>query len=912
MTALRISVSVLCVLLLSGADAQADAHRGSHRAKADAQADAQADAHRGSYRAKADAAAMLIDKINFSFTAANVSLTNLVNIGKMLTHSHNQNSLRNGLEVFDGVAKVIPFINLFGSLVHFGFAFLSKNSPDIAYMKKRFTQVSRDLNSISAQVKPLSGGELWPSEGEALILNAWARVEQLVDRLATAETLEEKSRAAERFTTYYESRGTEDGIAGFCRHLTESRPAGRCGSPAGGGGSLMQLVGAQSEGDVRALLRFSSYVTSLMIKGSFASVIYDKLKSDHANPRPQQPATERLLSLTKSVQRTLMDCADGYAEWVRRDVEELMTHPFSETRSMATNVKAHLDGKFDWFIWTVVVQETSGDYGYLYGNVITLRDRAQGRTVHLIPRDSEAVVDEGVRAEARQKMLDYTGYACPMIQEKMTDVFPSSLMRHIAFAHSSPDSSHYTTVGDTVVQKCYSTFLFITTSTYVNTVVLNSMESLDHPSCSKSQCLYGACRQAADSSAGFCLCETMYYGRRCENSIRDEISDSALEEKIKSVGINSVPDITAVYFRVQEQMRHAEARERFHWVTLRYQDMTDKLAFLGHQDTLFRRAQVSGVTFVSNVGGVIQTQGTFTFLLYQFDNMMRGNGSNLLEALRELLLYPGDSSAQTHSPIECSETYAEKLDNFVESMSRLKSEAISAWKKYLTQSNTTSIDPSLSNVQDLLVGDGCGPLNAHGLINNHCEGPYHSAHQQRIRLKCSGSFKPFPETVQCSKGRWSALPVCYGEPENGATQCRSENGTAVCEASCDDDSARLASGESVERYQCSRSPCRPFTPSGPCKVASCSGDSSCEDREVCKGGRCVDGCSGTPCGVNAVCSTFHHVPVCTCFGPWTKDPNQECLSPSLHWAQVTHIPNGRSIVSYVQGLFFSCWQIYLL
>ncbi|KAL2080861.1 hypothetical protein ACEWY4_022714 [Coilia grayii] len=864
MAALRTSLCVLCLLL----------HLGLLQA------------HTSDHKAKEEAMAVLIDKMTSSYTAANLSLTNLVNTAKTLTHPHNQNCLRKGLEVFDSVANIVTFIDYFGSLVRCAHAFMFKSSPEMMYLKRHFTQVNKLLASISAEAGPLPSTKLWPSTQAELILNAWSRLEQLVGDLAVAESQEEKSRAAARFTAYCESRGVEDAVVGFYRRVAQG------GAEAGGeGGGIMQLMGDQSEGDVRLLTWLSSHVTSVLIRGSFVSAVYDKLKSSHARPEPQ-PATDCLLALSKLIQKTMMDYADGYEKWVRKDVEKIVAHASStETRiSMATDIKAHLDGKFSWFTWSVIVQDSSTEHGFLYGDFITIHVREQ--TVLLIPRDSEAVVDEGVRAQARKKMQGHK--ACPVVQEDMTNVFPASVMKHIAFAQSAPDSYSYTTVGDVVVEKCYTSFLFIKTNTYINTVVLKSMESLDNPSCSKLQCQHGSCRQVEQSSSGFCLCETMFYGHRCENSIKDESKDPALVEKINSVDENPVPDISTVYFQLQEQIRHADARGRFQQAKLHHQDLMDKLSFLSYQSMLFDSAQISVDEFLSNVEGVILSKGTCVYLLHQCDGVVMGDGlqadSSLLETLRNLLLHPEPPSLQTRGSIACSETYAEHIDRFVTFFTNLRAGALSACQKYFMYSDNPKPFPPRSAAQGLPQGTGCGPLSANSLLNHHCRTSYHSADQQSIRLRCSGTLKPFPEMVRCSKGRWNALPVCYAEPRNGVTRCRSDNRTTVCEVSCDDGSVFVPEAPT---YRCGSPPCEAFVPVGRCKVTRCVSNSSCEDSEVCDGdGRCRDGCSGAPCGPNAACATLNHVPVCTCVGPWVKNPRQECSSPSLHWAHLLHIPNG--------------------
>lgn len=199
-----------------------------------------------------------------------------------------------------------------------------------------------------------------------------------MEALATADTQEHKSRAAESFTSYYESRGVEDAIVGFYRHVALERGGARRGDGARFGDKegywLLRLLGDQSEGDVRLLTWLAVQVTGAMIRASFVGTVYDRLKGGRLG-HEAQPATDCLLALSKLIQTTLVDYADGCEKWAKLDVEKIVTRTAStDTREdMATAIKAHLDSKYDWFTWNVIIQDAILERGSWQGDFIEVR-----------------------------------------------------------------------------------------------------------------------------------------------------------------------------------------------------------------------------------------------------------------------------------------------------------------------------------------------------------------------------------------------------------------------------------------------------------------------------------------------------------------------------------------------------------
>lgn len=56
----------------------------------------------------------------------------------------------------------------------------------------------------------------------------------------------------------------------------------------------------------------------------------------------------------------------------------------------------------------------------------------------------------------------------------------------------------------------------------------------------------------------------------------------------------------------------------------------------------------------------------------------------------------------------------------------------------------------------------------------------------------------------------------------------------------------------------------------------CTVNTDCPSNRVCQRNKCQDPCPGT-CGVNALCQTVNHAPICTCIPGYTGNPFQNCV-----------------------------------
>ncbi len=332
-------------------------------------------------------------------------------------------------------------------------------------------------------------------------------------------------------------------------------------------------------------------------------------------------------------------------------------------------------------------------------------------------------------------------------------------------------------------------------------------------------------------------------------------------------------------------------------IFVKYSNVIQRFRNISTLHTQFKNGTITQRQYVSEVGAQFTGGNSFQFYLKDFHLMMIGTGNkqNILDTFRNSLVQ--DSQRQSGEPIECTKYYTDQIDYFVRYMFALEKEAVLAWSKYLLVTGKSENIDFVANIFKDYVSqqwrlfnkNGCDPLQAVDLQNDHCVKLYLSTAQQQVEIKCGVLFRPFPETVLCSVGQWSSLPMCYADQVNGQVECKSEGRATICKASCLPGWGSATHPLPAE-YKCSQPPCPTFTPP---KCSNCTQNNVCKDHEVCIGsfGTCLDTCLVKPCGVNAKCSSSNHDRSCSCVMPWKEYPYEGYRSQDLQWVQTREVPS---------------------
>ncbi|XP_048036063.1 SE-cephalotoxin-like [Megalobrama amblycephala] len=809
-----------------------------------------------------------------------------------------RDSLLKVLNIFSSLGKVAVVFGFIGSFISFILAFIPKSNPMLEFMKEQFAEVNRKLNSLSIQISTLQTEMEWTNyassygKDENVIKNSWAKLTEFIKSAPAASTEEQKTRLAERFTNFYEDTGTENSVANFYRYITENNPVSL-------NKNLLQLVIEKSNGNFNVLVQYSTYFTTLMVSGLKLNVFYYKLKGYDAEVKAKEAVTQ-LSNTLSAIQDALIECADDFETWAQKDAVKLSNQRFSSSKDLVTDIKKHLESKFHWFKWIVIAHSKDAENEFTFGQSINF-DAQEKTSVHIIHKEKGSVVDQStkdnIKSSLQKEMSSMIKIECIRMKEELLSRFGAKVISHIQFLHAVYIRSDYaqTDVAD-IEMSCFSRrdFNFFLKGNIVK------------PPCSDVNCNHGECKPIKGTTQGFCKCHKMFHGPACEESIQNIIDYAALEGEIDGMVYKPVPDLTAIYFSVKDLKDYTKeivesVRHEIQWTQtiVKYSDVIEKFRYI---DTLHSQLKSSAITkrhYISEVGAQFTGGQSFQFYLLLFHHMMMGTGfgvkQNILDMFRMSLVQK--SQSQSGGLEECSKNYSDKIDYFVRYMFALEKEAVLAWSKYLlVTEKSKDIDNVRKLFQDyvfkqwkLLHENGCGPLKAADLQNNYCEKHYHSTARQQVKMRCGGSYKPFPEIEVCSGGKWSALPVCYAEQVNGRVECKSEGGATVCKASCSFGWGS-ATHPKPAQYKCSESPCPSFIPH---KCNDCTHNSVCKDNEVCTRtfGTCRDACLVKPCGVNAKCSSFNHGRSCTCVSPWKGDPSWGCRNQDLQWIQTGGVPS---------------------
>ena len=838
------------------------------------------------------------------------------------------------LKIFDKLGKFASSLGFFGALVSFIFAFIPKQNPVLEFMKVQFSEVNRKLDSIALQLKILSEEMEWAayasvySGDENNIKNAWTKLREFIDSAAQAKTEEEKMRLAERFTTFYETTGTESSVYNFHRYLTESNPASL-------NQNLLVLVTQKSKGDFKTLVQFTSYFTSLMVTGLQLNLYYYALKGYNGELKAKEAVTQ-LSNVQEKIQDVFFECVDYFELWAEKDVQQIGNDPLPDNIHLAYSIKKYLDQKFIWHEWTVIVHDRKDGEERTNGNSIKVI--AQEKVViHLLHREKGFTVKGGIKTQMEEEWSG-KGKLCEDKISLWPIIFQSTAMKHVEYIHEPSDfaqSLDNQLVKLTCPNKAIPTQTGLIYTDYITfTVYLKSQELVENNSCSGMNCHSGECRQIKDTSSGICKCEKMFYGPTCEESVQNDIDFASMESKLIGITFQPVPDLTTIYFDLKEMKEYVGAlletlRQDIQWTQLfvKYIDVIEKFRYLSKVHNFLKKESIPQDQYVSEVEALFIEGNTFSYMLHKFDLMMQGTGfgdrANILDVLRQSLLKEPDQS-QSNPITACSKSYCERVDYFVRIMFAMEQEAVLGWYTYLlikqeTQKPVTTEELQLGpkNLQHMVQAsphmrsndylihlyedyvseqwrrfnrNGCGSLKAELLSNTYCEKPYHSTDQQKVPLTCNNDYQPFPETELCSNGSWSVLPVCYTHPQKGNTLCTSQNGATVCTASCHEGWSS-ADGQTLYTHTCTKQPCPSVTPKA---CDRCTNDRACGHSEVCHNGKCVDGCSAFHCGVNAQCSTTNHVQSCSCVSPWILWEGHDAKSHGCRYQNLKWVPRTES------------------
>ncbi len=499
-----------------------------------------------------------VNKVEKGMTATKEFLQSLSEVFKKEGKDTARDPPTKVLKVFGSLGKVAASFGFIKSLISFISASIPQSDPTLEFMKEQFAEVNRKLNSLSLQISTLQSEMKWTNyassygKDENVIKNSWAKLTEFIQTAPFASTQEQKTRLAERFTTFYENTGTGKSVANLYRYITENNNVSL-------NKNLLKLIIKKSNGNFNVLVQYSTYFTTLMVSGLKLNLFYSKLKGCDGEAKVQ--AVKQLSNTLSAIQDALIECAGDFEKWAHKDAVKLSSQRFPSREKLASDIKHHLENKFHWFKWVVIAHPKNARNEFTFGKSIYI-DVQENTSVYIIHQEKGFTVDQNIKqnvtSSLQKELLKLTNtQKCGTMKDELLHRFGAKVTRHIQFLHAVTKPSDYaqTDVPD-IKLSCQLAGYPKNTPRDFN-IFLKGKSVVKTP-CSDVNCNHGQCKPIKDTTQVFCKCYKMFHGPACEESIQNFINYAALEGEINSVIYKPVPDLTKIYFSVQELKKYTQ------------------------------------------------------------------------------------------------------------------------------------------------------------------------------------------------------------------------------------------------------------------------------------------------------------------------------------------------------------------
>ncbi|XP_061567879.1 uncharacterized protein LOC133422030 [Cololabis saira] len=418
----------------------------------------------------------------------------------------------------DQVATVMSALGSFAALAPgIGTAFAATISlillfiPTEDKVMNEFAEVNNKLDSISMQISQLKTDVKVSSflsaytTNEATIVNAWKEFEKFKKKPTDDD--KENNINIKNFIKYYKDTNVRKEVDNLFYFLTVE------------GVSISEninnLYKEKFECHVKYMGIYSLYLNDLMLKGMILNQVYLQL-THQSSPDDHTQRVNNLKKLYEIQKNTLRECYDSYEEQMEKDVEKIAkSFKPEEKKDIAEKVKTHLDDKYSWYDWLVVVYNTEDEKKHKIHNMIKIIANtvtvAVTYTLKVSPAEEEIVKQEISTISQKcdvEQLKDYT----------ITLSSPGS--GHERFV----DLTEYVMIGEVMnrhkdVAELPEPLRIITCKNkWHKSVALHYSRKVEV--CKPNPCQNGGvCKRLLESNNFLCECQDSFWGDLCENKV---------------------------------------------------------------------------------------------------------------------------------------------------------------------------------------------------------------------------------------------------------------------------------------------------------------------------------------------------------------------------------------------------------
>ncbi|XP_076123196.1 uncharacterized protein LOC143103262 [Alosa pseudoharengus] len=428
--------------------------------------------------------------------------------------------LANFASMAPGVGAVIS------SVISTVLVFIPEENKVLKEMKKGFEEVNWKLNSISMQISDLEKDLKWYNYATALlkheeiIISAWKKFDDFFLKHRFSNDIKTLAKV---FTKFYQDTNTEGSLDSLYHSLTVRQTSLAR--------NFNELLKEKFKCDIRKIGKYHLHLSSLLFKGMVLKEFY--LKQIGLNTHDIETSlTQQFKHVFEAQKATLEYCENNYEKYLKDDVKQIasLLSP-DQKKEIAEKVKEHLDEKYSWYNWVVLVCN---------------KDDVEKKNIILLSLQ-EITIDNIIVA------VDYTLKAEITNKNEITRTVNKCFKRernceltcqHSWFPEAWGGASEtiHITLADyaKVTHAAYHIFEEDPKPDYQNTCYMNGYQYMisvhysrklpvDCNKCSNK----GKCMRVLNSNEWRCDCQDGYYGDTCENKI-----DTTVSQKINELSRN--------------------------------------------------------------------------------------------------------------------------------------------------------------------------------------------------------------------------------------------------------------------------------------------------------------------------------------------------------------------------------------
>ncbi|XP_061603001.1 uncharacterized protein LOC133464832 [Cololabis saira] len=402
---------------------------------------------------------------------------------------------------------------------------------------KEFAIVNNKLDSISMQISQLNTHVKVSSflgtysTNEATIINAWKELEKLNKKPLNDNTQGE----IKKFIKYCKDTNVRKDVDNLFHFLTVE------------GISISENINTLYKEKFKCHVKYmgiySLYLNDLMLKGMILNQAYLKL-SHQSSPGDHTELVNKLKKLYEIQKKRFHECYDSYEKQMETDVVEIAKSRSPDDKmGIAKQVHAHLDDKYDWYNWQVVVYNTKDDKKHriynmrkINANTVTV---AVTYTLKVSPAEEEIVGRAIRKLSAKCDVKDV---------ERLKDHLITLPSPGVGRSQRNVSLSEYVKIGDVIHRnKDVAEFpkplhIIKCKNKMHKSVALHVSKKL--PVCKPNPCKNsGVCNRLLESNYFLCECQDSSYGDVCEKKVNTNQITEMLRDVPFTVPVGEPPKV---------------------------------------------------------------------------------------------------------------------------------------------------------------------------------------------------------------------------------------------------------------------------------------------------------------------------------------------------------------------------------